>query len=61
MTSVWVFVVIAVVVGIIFGIRKWISTEDGRRIWDKAMLKPPIFGPLFHKVALARVTTPWAR
>ena len=56
MTSVWVFAVIAVVIGIIIGIRKWISTEDGRRIWDKAMLKPPIFGQLFHKVALARVT-----
>ena len=56
MTSIWVFVVIAVIVGIIIGVRKWISTENGRRIWDKAMLKPPIFGPLFHKVALARVT-----
>jgi type IV pilus assembly protein PilC len=56
MTSVWVFVVIAVIIGAIVGIRKWISTEDGRRIWDKMMLKPPIFGPLFHKVALARVT-----
>ena len=56
MTSVWVFAVIAAVVAIIIGIRKWISTENGRRIWDKAMLKPPIFGQLFHKVALARVT-----
>ena len=56
MTSVWVFAVIAAVVAIIIGIRKWIATENGRRIWDKAMLKPPIFGQLFHKVALARVT-----
>ena len=56
MTSVWVFVVIAVIVAIVIGIRKWIATENGRRIWDKMMLKPPIFGELFHKVALARVT-----
>ena len=56
MTSVWVFVVIAVIIGIVFAIRKWIATENGRRIWDKAMLRPPIFGQLFHKVALARVT-----
>lgn len=56
MTSVWVFAVIAVVVGIIIGVRKWIATEDGRRVWDRWMLKPPIFGQLFHKVALARVT-----
>jgi len=56
MTSAWVLVVIAVVIGIIVGIKKWIATEDGRRIWDRWMLKPPIFGQLFHKVALARVT-----
>jgi type IV pilus assembly protein PilC len=56
MTSAWVIVVIAVVVGVIVGIRKWIATEGGRRVWDRWMLKPPVFGPLFHKVALARVT-----
>ena len=56
MTSVWVVVVVAVIIGIIVAVRKWIATEDGRRIWDRWMLKPPIFGQLFHKVALARVT-----
>jgi type IV pilus assembly protein PilC len=56
MTSVWVLAVIAVVVALIVAVRKWIATENGRRIWDKMMLKPPIFGELFHKVALARVT-----
>jgi type IV pilus assembly protein PilC len=56
MTSVWVFAVIAVFIGIIIGIKKWIATENGRRIWDRWMLKPPVFGQLFHKVGLARVT-----
>ncbi len=56
MTSVWVLAVIGVVVAVIVAVRKWIATEKGRRIWDKLMLKPPIFGELFHKVALARVT-----
>ncbi len=56
MTSVWAIVVIAVIIGIVVGIRKWIATEGGRRIWDRWMLKPPVFGQLFHKVALARVT-----
>jgi type IV pilus assembly protein PilC len=55
-TSVWVFAVIAGVIAVIVGIRKWIATENGRRIWDRWMLKPPIFGELFHKVALARVS-----
>ena len=56
LTSLWAFVVIAVIIGITVAIRKWIATDEGRRRWDKLMLKPPIFGPLFHKVALARMT-----
>jgi type IV pilus assembly protein PilC len=56
-TSAWVLLVIGVIVGGIIGVRKWISTDEGRRKWDRLMLKPPIFGPLFHKVALARMTS----
>jgi type IV pilus assembly protein PilC len=56
MTSVWVLLLIAIIVGTIIGIRKWIATDEGRRKWDKLLLKPPVFGPLFHKVALARMT-----
>jgi type IV pilus assembly protein PilC len=55
-TSVWVLLVIAIIVGAIFGVRKWIATEEGRRKWDKLILKPPVFGNLFHKVALARMS-----
>ncbi len=55
-TSVWVLLLIAIIVGTIVGIKKWIATDEGRRRWDKLLLKPPIFGPLFHKVALARMT-----
>lgn len=55
-TSVWVLLIIAVVIGGIIGLRKWIATDEGRRRWDKLILKPPVFGPLFHKVALARMT-----
>lgn len=55
-SSPMVLVVIVVIVGGVIGVRKWIATEEGRRRWDRWMLKPPVFGPLFHKVALARVT-----
>jgi type IV pilus assembly protein PilC len=55
-TSVWVLLVIAVIVGAIVGLKKWIATDEGRRKWDRLILKPPIFGSLFHKVALARMT-----
>ena len=40
----------------IVGLRRWISTDEGRRKWDRLLLRPPVFGPLFHKVALARMT-----
>lgn len=56
MTSIWMLLIIALIIGGIIGLKKWIATEDGRRKWDRLMLKPPVFGPLFHKVALARVT-----
>ncbi len=56
LTSVWALVVIAVIIGGIFAVRKWISTDEGRRKWDRLKLKPPVFGPLFHKIALARAT-----
>jgi type IV pilus assembly protein PilC len=56
MTSFWALVVIAVIVGAVIGVRKWISTDEGRRKWDRLILRPPVFGPLFHKIALARMT-----
>jgi type IV pilus assembly protein PilC len=48
-------VIIAIVAGVIL-FRKWIKTEDGRVKWDRFKMKPPIFGPLVHKVSLARFT-----
>ncbi len=55
-TSIWALLIIAIIVGGVFALRKWISTDEGRRKWDKLLLKPPVFGPLFHKLALARAT-----
>jgi type IV pilus assembly protein PilC len=56
-TSPWVLLVIAGIVGGIVALRKWMNTDKGRVKWDKAMLRPPVFGPLFHKLALARVSS----
>jgi len=47
-------VVIAVVVIGIFAFRYWINTDDGRVKWDKFKMRPPVFGPLVHKAAIAR-------
>ncbi len=55
-TSAWILLVIAVIVGAIVGVKKWIATDEGRRRWDKLILRPPVFGNLFHKVSLARMS-----
>ncbi len=47
-------IVVAVIVGAVLILRRWIKTEKGRLKWDAFKLKPPIFGPLAHKAALAR-------
>jgi len=49
-----VLIVIAVLAAAIYGFHRWINTEKGRRAWDGFKMKPPIFGPLVHKAALAR-------
>lgn len=54
--SPWAVLLIAIIIGGIVALRRWIKTEDGREKWDAFKLKPPIFGPLMHKVALARFT-----
>lgn len=55
--SVWLLAVIAAVIVFVVLFRRWIATPNGRRKWDAIKLKPPIFGPLAHKVALARFTS----
>ncbi len=52
--SPWSVVIVAAIVAGIIGFRKWIKTPEGRAKWDAFKLRPPIFGPLMHKVSLAR-------
>jgi type IV pilus assembly protein PilC len=55
--SVFLLVVIAAVIVLIIAFRKWVSTPSGRAAWDKLKLRPPVFGPLVHKVALTRFSS----
>jgi type IV pilus assembly protein PilC len=55
--SLWSLLIIVTVILIVVAFRKWIATESGRVKFDRFKLRPPIFGPLFHKVALARVAS----
>ena len=55
--SVWLLAVIGAIIAIVILMRRWIATPSGREKWDAFKLRPPIFGPLTHKVALARFST----
>jgi type IV pilus assembly protein PilC len=39
---------------VVFLLRRYVKTPQGRMQWDTFKLRVPIFGPLFHKTALAR-------
>jgi len=50
-------VLIAIVVCVVFfGIGAWLRTKEGRIIWDRSKLKLPLFGKLFLKLEIARLT-----
>jgi type IV pilus assembly protein PilC len=48
--------VIAVIGTCVALFMRWIKTTVGHEKWDRFKLRPPVFGPLAHKVALARMT-----
>ena len=52
--SVWSLAVIFAIGAAVFGVRHAIRTDRGRHIFDALKLRPPVFGPLAHKIALAR-------
>lgn len=41
-------------VALIFGFGAWKKTRTGKYVWDYALLKLPIFGPIFQKTALSK-------
>ncbi|MES2568545.1 MAG: type II secretion system F family protein [Verrucomicrobiota bacterium] len=59
-TDQWYFL-IGGMVGVFFGIRAFLRTESGARLWDQWKLKMPIFGPLVHKIAMTRFARTFAQ
>ena len=49
----WYIVVLGIVASV-WGFRRWINSEEGRKRWDTIKLRMPIFGGLARKTALAR-------
>ncbi len=52
--------VIAIIVGAIFGFKMYVATSKGRYRWDKAKLRIPIIGPIILKGTLARFARSFA-
>jgi type IV pilus assembly protein PilC len=50
----WWYVVFLGEIGAVWGFRRWINSEEGRKRWDTIKLRMPVFGGLARKTALAR-------
>ena len=46
--------VVAVIVAIVFALKKYLRTSQGKENFDKLLLRLPILGALFRKVAVAK-------
>jgi len=59
MVAKW-FVLVGVGAGAVIGIKLFKKTPQGQLFFDHLILKVPVFGPLFRKVALARFSRTFA-
>jgi len=50
----YVVIIIPLCILIFFLLRKYHQTENGKALIDSLLLKMPVFGPLFKKIAVAR-------
>lgn len=46
------WLIIAVVVGLVFGLKRWIKTPEGKLVFDRLALKVPIIGKIITNVTL---------
>ena len=52
----WFLLVMLVMGASVWGWLSFIKTKKGREFWDARRIKLPIFGPIAHKICLARFT-----
>ena len=48
-----IVILLALVIGI-YSFRTWLTSEQGRRVWEGAILKAPVVGPLVAQFAMSR-------
>jgi type IV pilus assembly protein PilC len=54
--SIFGLLIVVAIVGIIFGLKVWYGTEQGRYAIDATILRLPVLGVLMRKIAVARFT-----
>lgn len=54
MTSWWVLLVIAAIIGMVWGLRRFFKTQRGALMRDKFLLSLPMFGPLIKQRVVSR-------
>jgi general secretion pathway protein F len=50
----WWFIIFPLIAGIIFGAVSYFRSPKGRPVWDRFVLKAPIFGSLMRLLAISR-------
>ncbi len=50
----WWWLVLPLLGGVAYMVRRWLRTPNGRLTWDTTVLRLPIFGPLARMVAVSR-------
>ena len=50
----YLWLIVGAVAGFVILFRIWLATPSGRLVWDRIMLRLPLFGDLFRKVAISR-------
>ena len=50
------FVVVPALIASAIGLYKWAGSEKGKPVWDRLVLKIPVFGPLVRHLSVARFT-----
>jgi len=54
LTSWWLLLVIVVIVGFVWGLKRFLKTNRGAYLRDKILLSLPLFGPLIRQRVVAR-------
>ncbi|WP_198650513.1 type II secretion system F family protein [Saccharospirillum mangrovi] len=55
----WPYLLVLLALGI-YGLIRWKRTPQGAVLWDRALLKVPLMGKLYERIALGRFARPFA-